>query len=338
MRIRYFSLLILGFLTACVDTINIDPPAEENQLVIDAVLNNRAELQAIVLTLSTKALSKKVFDIERDSTTSTAVITVRNNKSGKIFNFKNVTTTAVNIDDGNQGAAGREVGTATYHWVDTVIDAVDGTPSDNEFGVLKSKDSLGVVGDELTLKIVFKGNTYTSTTKIERPARLEGFKLKKPREDGPFSPASTNDDEKEVVVEIQAYDPPGREDAFWIRGASEGVSSEVSTLVYDGSFDVGFDGTDGKIFIPPIRDLDFKYIEGGKITVQILSLTDEVFLFLQQVEDASNASAGLFAVTNSNLLTNVKNETNPNIRVAGIFSVSAVSRLATTISTQDIPK
>ena len=83
---------------------------------------------------------------------------------------------------------------------------------------------------------------------MKRNVRLEGFKLKKADTNSPFADAEA---EEEFTVEILAYDPEGKGDAFWIRTRSQEGGEEPANLVYDGDFNVGFDGTDGKIFIPP---------------------------------------------------------------------------------------
>ena len=163
MKLFNYLVFLLCISQACIDVIPLNVPAEENQLVIDAVLTNVPEQQTITLSFSTALLAKDPFEITRDKRTSTAVVTVQNKRTSQIFNFKNDSKTELDED-------GRvvEVGIGLFHWLDTVFDPDNpDAPLLNEFDRIVSKDSLGKVGDELTLKIVFEGNTYTATNQIE---------------------------------------------------------------------------------------------------------------------------------------------------------------------------
>jgi hypothetical protein len=87
------------------------------------------------------------------------------------------------------------------------------------------------------------------------------------------------------------------------------------------------------IFIQPIRrsvTTDSLYQAGNHVGVELHSITNEAFYFIQQVQEQSN-NGGLFATPLANIKSNVSNADPNGRKPLGYFGASAVSRMETII-------
>lgn len=187
-------------------------------------------------------------------------------------------------------------------------------------------DSLGSVGDELTLTIDRGEDVYISTVLVARTAVIDSISFE-------FEEESLIFDEG-FYGQVYARDWPGRGDTYLIRAWRNDTllnrPTEITT-VYDATFDPGAD-VDGVYFIPPLRasinssDDDgapLPFLVGDTSYVEVHSINGTAFEFYQiAVEQITNS--GIFAVPLANSPSNVINQaTREPIR--GIFNVAAVS-------------
>jgi hypothetical protein len=146
------------------------------------------------------------------------------------------------------------------------------------------------------------------------------------------SPRNSDNSPKEgYVPEFYARDPKGEGDCYWIKSyKGKKLFNDPNDIIsaYDGAFSPGV-ATDNILFILPIRRSIFGRnlaLVGDTVRVDLWSIPLEGFYFLQQVRQASQ-NGGLFAVPQTNIISNVQN-VNPNGRKAlGFFGTSAVSSL-----------
>ena len=95
----------------------------------------------------------------------------------------------------------------------------------------------------------------------------------------------------------------------------------------------GGSGVDGIIFIPPIRELtnridddglQIPYDEGDTVLVEIHSISNAGFQFLETARDQiNNGNNGIFSLPQANTRTNVSSE--GGLPVVGFFNVAGVS-------------
>lgn len=291
-----FSIVLLALLllqiafTGCED--EIMPTLEEApQIVaIDAWINNKPEPQIIRVTGT-----QEYFDNTLPPGLSGAKVQVAD-ENLKIYEFV-------------------ETAPGEYTW----------TPENGE--------TFGNIGLQYGLNVEYNGVTYNSISKLNNVPPVDSISFTFEEEDGPFPEG--------YFAEFWSRDLPGEGDSYWIKtfknGVYQGNPSEINT-----AFDAGFSSggsIDGLIFIPPIRfsvnsfdedengDLLAPYIPGDSIYVELHSITNEAFYFLNEVQfqtDRPGGFAELFATPLSNVVTNII-PSDENVEVVGFFNVSAVS-------------
>jgi Domain of unknown function (DUF4249) len=283
--------LTLLSLTSCEDVITLDANKGESQLVVDGWITNQPVNQQIRLTESSS-----YFDNSPAKPVLNATVTIVDDR-GKVFMFKDLK---------NNGY---------YTWKPAT-----GT------------DTLGRVGGKYLLNIKTGTEEYRSLSQINRVPKIDSisyyFDKSSPR-NGPDSP------KEGYLVEFFARDIKGEGDCYWVKsfkGQKEFNKPNEIIPVYDGAFSPGA-ATDGLQFIRPIRQSILGRnlaLAGDTVRVDLLSISLEGFFFLQQVQQASQ-NGGLFAVPQSNIISNLQN-VNPNGRKPlGFFGTSAVSTLQTIV-------
>jgi hypothetical protein len=136
--------------------------------------------------------------------------------------------------------------------------------------------------------------------------------------------------EGEFQVEMISQDIVGRDDYYWIKTFRNDTLDSAPGSI-NVSSDGGGSGSDGVLFIPPVRifrinNFGRPYTTGEKVEVQIHSINMNTFLFFNQVSNQLNNS-GLFAVPTSNVRTNIESSSAETSKIAiGMFSVSMVSK------------
>lgn len=291
------SLVMLAF--SCEDVIEVDLADGDRQLVVDAWINNKPETQTIRLTRAGAYFTDSFSAAETE-----ASVTVTD-ADGRVYTF---------LDADKDGA---------YTW----------TPEAGQV--------FGEVGMAYTLNIVTAaGQQYTATSVLERVMPIDSI-FYEYREEELGQPAG-------YYAELFARDLPGFGDAYWIKTFKNGQflnKPQEMNLAYDAGFTAGA-GLDGIYLITPIRlainripdsgdgaidtsDLP-PYALGDSIYVEVLSLNDEAFMFLEQAKTQMTlGDASLFAEPPANVPTNIQSitATGNADRAVGFFNVSAASSM-----------
>lgn len=187
--------------------------------------------------------------------------------------------------------------------------------------------SLGQEGDVFTLDIDYDNNSYSSSTAINRVPDIDSVGVEF-REDEIFS-------DDGYYTQFFARDPMGKGDTYWIKtffnGSFLGKAQELN-IAFDAGFDAG-SGIDGLIFIPPIREftnrldedlLPIPYELGDTVTVELLSINNQAFNFLEIARDQiNNGDNGIFSIPLANTRSNIT--ASDDSLVLGFFNVAGVS-------------
>jgi len=190
-----------------------------------------------------------------------------------------------------------------------------------------NNDNLGAIGTSYTLTIRYKGEEFTAASKVNRVPPIDSLSVefKKAGERGTFS-------KEGYYVSLFAKDFVGTGDCYRIKTFRNDTlfnKPNELNLAYDASFNKG-GGTDGTSFILPIRNqvtrADEPYKIGDKVRVEIHSITEDTFTFLQKVRQQQQ-NGGLFATPPVNVGTNIFNKNaNSKTQVLGWFNVAARSQ------------
>lgn len=299
-RINIFYLLALLLLgTACTDVIQIETEAGETQLVVDAWITDESKPQTIKLSLT-----QPYFDNGGIVPAKGATVIV--------FSQDSIPYTFSDLkNDGN------------YVW----------TPSTPGEKIL-------TIGKQYALYVQYNGEEYFSTSKANRVPAIDSVNYFKQK-----YPVAPPDDLRQEGYQVDFYakDPIGKGDCYWVRAYRNDTlfnKPDQISPVYDGSFSPG-GSADGLLFILPIRaaaspDL---YAANDKMKVELYSIPEEAFYFLQLVRTAST-NGGIFATVPSNIPSNIRPlDENNKKQVLGFFAVSAVSSFETRIDeSKAIPK
>jgi hypothetical protein len=295
-RFSSFLLFILTatvFLYSCEEVINPELEAADAILVIDAWLNNAPGPQQIVLTRS-----QPYFENVLPPGVSGAVVRVTD-QNGKVYAF-------TESEPGN------------YVWV----------PVGNEV--------FGVVGNTYELSVQVGGETFISEARMGRAPVIDSITF--------FLEEGDQFTDDQYQAEFWSTDPQEPNDAYWIKTFKNSEQllkpSEIVTA-YDAGFSKG-SNFNGVAFIVPIRrainpfdeneDGTFKspYVVGDSIYVQIQSVTEAGFNYLNEVRIQTDRPGGfseLFATPLANVTTNIVNTNSNGAKVLGFFNVGAVSGL-----------
>ena len=284
-----FVLLQIGFM-GCED--EIMPTLEEAPqiVVIDAWINNKPEPQIIKVTGT-----QEFFDNTLPPGLSGAIVQVVD-ENLNVFDFV-------------------EIAPGEYTW----------TPENGA--------SFGTIGLQYVLNVEYNGVTYNAASELNPVPPVDSISFEFEEADGPFPEG--------YFAEFWSRDLLGEGDTYWIKtwknGQFLGKPSEIN-LAFDAGFSAG-GNIDGLIFIPPIRfginpfdedengELLPPYVIGDSIFVELHSITNEAFFFLNEVQfqtDRPGGFAELFATPLSNVATNII-PSDENVEVVGFFNVSAVS-------------
>ncbi len=278
---------------SCEEVINPELEDAQPVLVIDAWLNNVAGTQQIKLMRT-----QPYFENVLPPGVSGAVVSVADEK-GNVYSF-------IETEPG------------VYVW----------TPVGNEV--------FGEVG--LTYELIVREGTETfvSTSRMGRTPAIDSLTF--------FLQPGGQFFDDQYQAEFWSTDPIEPNDAYWVKTFKNGEQllkpSEIVTA-YDAGFSKG-GNFNGVPFIAPIRrainpfdeaeDGTFKspYVVGDSVYVQIQSVTEAAFNFLNEVRIQTDRPGGfseLFATPLANVSTNIKNTNNNGSKVVGFFNVGAVSGL-----------
>lgn len=196
--------------------------------------------------------------------------------------------------------------------------------------------TLGETGDEFTLSVNYNNYNYFATTTLAPVATVDSITYEF-REDDIRGPDG-------IYAQFFARDLVGIGNTYWIKAYKNGQflnkPSEMN-LCYDGTFDAG-SGTDGIVFIPPIRELinpvadeleegeeeQAPYAIGDNIRVEIYSISNEAHRFLTiALEQMTNGDNGIFALPVANSPSNIESVEADAPAALGFFNMAAVSAM-----------
>ena len=192
------------------------------------------------------------------------------------------------------------------------------------------KEQIGFLKENkrYTLYVNYKGNEFAARS-IYRPVpKIDSIAYEY------FEFPFTGEDSTETsgyFAQFYANDPEGEGDTYWIRTTKNGKLNNDPAQIsisYDGGFSPG-GGSDGLIFILPIRQSinDGFYQHGDSLEIELWSITQDAYLYLQQVRQES-ANGGIFATPPANIPTNIFNLDNQSeVKALGFFGLSQVNSL-----------
>ncbi len=294
-----FSNYLVALLSAslifysCEEVINPDLEQAEPVLVIDAWLSNAPGVQQIHLTRS-----QPYFENTLPTGVSGAVVNVAD-ENGKVYAF-------VESEPG------------IYTW----------TPVGNEV--------FGQVGLTYQLSVQIGAEEFSAEARMGRVPAIDSITFFL-QEGGQFF-------DDQYQAEFWSTDPIEPNDAYWIKTFKNGEQllkpSEILTA-YDAGFSKG-SNFNGVPFIAPIRrainpfdeaddgTIKSPYALGDSVYVELQSVTEAAFNFLNQVSIQTNRPGGfgeLFATPLANVATNIRNANPAGSKVLGFFNVGAVTGL-----------
>lgn len=195
------------------------------------------------------------------------------------------------------------------------------------------EEVFGEMGNTYTLQVVVDEVVYSSVSTLNRVPEMDSVTFRF-EEENTFIPDS-------YVGEFWARDPLGAGDSYWIKTFKNGEllnkPGEIN-VAFDAGFSAG-GNIDGLIFIQPIRDgvnpfdeddndeILSPYVFGDSIYVEIHSISNAAYFFLNQVINETDRPGGfgeLFATPLSNVSTNLFAD-DESVQVVGFFNIAAVS-------------
>lgn len=211
-------------------------------------------------------------------------------------------------------------------------------------------ETFGTVGNSYTLTVVAEGNTFTSTSVLNRVPVVDSVTFRYEKE------SAFGTEEEFYMGEFWSRDPEGTGDTYWIKSYKNGQylakPGEIN-IAWDAGFSAG-GAIDGLIFIPPIRDAVnpfdedpneedtflSPYEDGDSLYVEIHSITPAAHNFLTQLYiqiDREGGFAALFDTPLSNVPTNIVNSNSDDLAL-GFFCVSAVEANGKRLDVSQVPK
>lgn len=286
-----YFLLVASIFICCEDPINVNLPEEEQVLVVDAWINNKPEPQIIRLSMT-----QPYFDSALPPPVSGASVVVESSE--------NETFTFVEGD----------------------------TPGEYTWDPTTSSAGLGDIDTEYQLQISSNGQSYVAASKLNRVPVIDSIKFTFKEERNQFQPEG-------YYGEFLSTDFEGEGDTYWIRTFKNGVYQNRPfdlTIAYDAGFSQG-GVIDGVVFIQPLQDsvnplnedLDeiVPYEIGDSLYVEIHSITNDAFIFLQELQIQTQRDGGfdeIFAEPFENVPSNIINTNPEGNRAIGYFNVAAV--------------
>lgn len=286
---------------SCDEVIHPTLESTEPIVVIDAWLNNSPGEQKINITQS-----QPYFENVLPTGVAGATVSVTD-QNGKVYNFA-------------------ETQPGEYAW----------TPVGNEV--------FGEVGLTYTLSVQVGDETFVADARMGRVPAIDSITF--------FLEEANQFNDDLYLAQFWATDPLEPNDAYWIKTFKNSerlaLPREIVTA-YDAAYANSGNFT-GVAFIYPIRTainpfdenddgtLKSPYVVGDSVYVEIQSVTEAGFNFLNEVRTQTDRPGGfseLFATSLSNVPTNIVNVNANGSKVLGFFNVGAVSGLGRKFNSLD---
>ncbi len=195
-----------------------------------------------------------------------------------------------------------------------------------------AKDTLGRIGRTYKLDIKYGADAYTAQTKMNRVPTIDSLIFRKKKRN-PFSKTEGYE------AEFYGLDPAGAPDYYRMKYYRNGeLQNKTNDLVsvQDASIFTNSGNTDGLQFIRPLRraaNPDSLYALNDVVKVELLSITADTYLFLQELRQQLN-NVGLFARPATNVPTNIIGATGKT--ATGYFVVSAIRSRTATVTAENL--
>lgn len=166
----------------------------------------------------------------------------------------------------------------------------------------------GEIGKTYFLKILYKGEEYLSSAKMDSVPQIDSLQYILKDEDKP-------EDEK-YNLELFTQELPGEGDyyMFYTYVNDELKTDTLYNVVYVS--DLLVDGN----YIANWRLPNVDFVKGDKVTLEAYSISEDAYDFFDAVIIESDRSGGLFETQPANITSNISNG------ALGLFFASAVSR------------
>ncbi|MEM6359692.1 MAG: DUF4249 domain-containing protein [Bacteroidota bacterium] len=289
---RIAIIVLASGLLGCEDPIDVTLEEAEPVLVVDAWINNKPELQIIKLSMA-----QPYFDSRLPPPVSGATVVVSSSAN------------------------------------ETFIFEERNTPGDYVWDPSTSANGIGEIETEYQLQIEVNDEIYVSISQINRVPTIDSIKFTFKEELNQFQPEG-------YYGEFVSADPRGEGDTYWIKTFKNGIYQNRPfdlTIAYDAGFSQG-GLIDGVVFIQPLQDsvnplnedLDeiVPYEIGDSLYVEIHSITNDAFFFLQELQIQTQRDGGfdeIFAEPFENVPSNIINADENGEDIIGYFNVAAVS-------------
>ncbi len=304
--IAFVSSLLL---ISCEEKINVTLQEGEQQLVVDAFLNDDTTTQTIKLRFT-----QPYFETSAAPAVTGATVTIETMiPAFPPFTTKD-TTRIITFTDANN--------TGDYSW----------TPTSGN--IFTSKLTLPFLLHKLI--IVHKGERYEAYSFSDEVLKIDSLWQKENKV--VINPTTKDTIEKAgFKLDMKARDIAGRANYTWFKtflnGGRIGETKQIA-LAYDAAFGPG---SDGVFIIPPIvRDISpINFQKGDVVTIEANAIDQFGYIFFNLAQNQINNS-GLFASPPTNVPSNVINVTHkdskePRYKALGCFSVATISRKTITI-------
>jgi hypothetical protein len=297
LRLFLLTSFIAFALFSCEDPVTLESRFQEPELVVEAWLNNASEPQTILLTETQDFYDNR---LPTPITDAQVVVcqTVDQQPTANCFIFDHQ-------------------GEGRYVWEPAT-----------------AGQTLGEIGTEFGLGIQRGEEQYASISTMNRTATIDSISFQ-------FEEEALGLEEG-LYAQLFARDPVGTGDSYLIRTTFNDtllLNPGEFNLAYDATFSPGTE-TDGITFIFPIRfsinkqDDDGGIVpleQGDHLAVEVISLSDEAYLFLRIVaEQINNGGSGLFDLPVANAPGNIFNVESQE-PILGFFNVSATARMERTV-------
>lgn len=304
--IAFVSSLLL---ISCEEKINVTLQDGEQQLVVDAFLNDDTTTQTIKLRFT-----QPYFETSAAPAVTGATVSIETSIPAFPPYTTKDTTRIITFTDPNN--------TGDYSW----------TPTTGN--IFTSRLTLPFLLHKLI--ITHKGERYEAYSFSDEALKIDSLWTK---ESKAVIDATTKDTTQKAgyKLDMKARDIAGRPNYTWfktyVNGSLVGVPRNI-TLAYDAAFGPG---TDGTFIIPPIVNQlsPQNFYKGDVVTIEANAIDQFAFVFFNLAQNQINNS-GLFASPPTNVPSNVvnithKNSKEPRYKALGCFSVATVSRKSITI-------
>jgi hypothetical protein len=298
-NIFFILLASIVFYSSCEDVIEVDLAAGDNQLVVDAWINNLSETQTITLTRTISYFNSSNPPVETGATVQII------EDDGTVYNFEDEDNNGTYLWKPANGESFGRIG-GTYGLSIVTEDGVEYVSASSMKRIMPI-DS--IVLEDREEEFGFPAGIYAELFARDFLGEGDAYWIKSFKND-----AFLNKPQEINLAWDAAFTPGSGVDGVIFIGPIRQFINRVA--------DTGDDAVDD-FDTPP-------WALGDSIKVEIHSLNPEAFLFLEQsLTQMTIGDAGIFAEPPANVPTNIVtlNSEEASDQAIGFFNVSAVSAL-----------